>query len=220
VTRPPTGRTTAGWRRRTAATAAVLGVSAAAIATACGPRRSVEAFCSQLKTVQDLDDVLAGDTSGPGVGEQAGQLQELRRVAPDELEPQVARLSSVTDDLARTMGTAPDPDSAASEVFTRRQAELPEITAAGKAVETFAAEHCQLALNATDTAPGPAGGPGGGGSTTVPAASTSRPPARATSRPPSTRSNGSATTRSGRSTGSTRATPTTRARATTTTRRR
>ena len=38
---------------------------------------------------------------------------------------------AVTDDLARTMGTAADARAAAGEVFARRRAEIPEITAAG-----------------------------------------------------------------------------------------
>ena len=38
-------------------------------------------------------------------------------VAPDEIEPHVGRLAAVTDDLARTMGTAPDPGAAVIEVL-------------------------------------------------------------------------------------------------------
>jgi hypothetical protein len=138
------------------ATAAVaaLGVSGAAAAGCANRQRSAEAFCAKLAAVQDLDDVLAGG-SAPRAIELAADLRELRHVAPEELDPHVARLSAVTDELVSSLGTAPDPDSAASEVFTRRQAELPAITESGRAVESFATQHCQISLNPAATAPAP-----------------------------------------------------------------
>jgi hypothetical protein len=162
---------------------------------ACSRPRSVESFCTQLGTVRDLDEVLAGG-SAPRTAELARELQELRQVAPEELDPAIARLSAVTDDLVRTMGTTPDADAAASEVFSRRQAELPEITAAGRTVESFAAEHCQVVLNPTGTAP---------------------PTAATTAAPPPTKA--SSTTRRS-ATSRAPAGPTTRSRPATTTTRR
>ena len=212
MARVRTGGTRTRWQ---VATAAVV-FAGAAVTVACGPRRSEESFCEQLKVVRDLDEVLAGG-SGPRTAERAGQLQELHLVAPETIEPQVGRLVAVTDDLTRTMGTAPNAHAAATEVFARRRAELPEITAAGKAVETYAAEHCQVDLNPTATTP----------PTTPAPATTAAPPASTTTRKPATTGKAPPTTRSTKATGTTRkpattrkAVTTTRARATTTTTRR
>jgi hypothetical protein len=209
VARLATGRTST--RRRLAFTALVVtGVAASGLA-ACARPRSAESFCAQLGTVRDLDQVLAGGDA-PRTAELAGQLSELRQVAPEELDPSIGRLSNVTDDLARTMGTTPDADAAASEVFTRRRAELPEITAAGRTIESYAAEHCRVVLNPTDTvppttvAPPP---PPTKAPTTTRAPSTTRRPA--TSRPRAA----TTTTRVRKATSTTRRSP-----ATTTTRRR
>lgn len=207
---------TGGTRTRWQVATAVVVLAGAATAGACAPRRSEESFCDQLKVVQDLDEVLAGG-SGPRTAERAAQLQELHLVAPETIEPQVGRLVAVTDDLTRTMGTAADARAAAGEVFARRREEIPEITAAGRAVETYAAEHCQVELNPTATTPPP--------STT---ASTTAPPTTTTTRRATTTAKAATpTTRSTKATGTTRkptttrkAVTTTRARATTTTTRR
>jgi hypothetical protein len=204
--------TTRRWR---AAVAATL-IGSGALAVSCGPRaRSTEAFCAQLKVVRDLDEVLAGG-SADKVAERAGQLQELQQSAPDEIAPHVSRLAGVTDDLARTMGSVPDPRAAVSDVFSRRQAELPEITASGRAVEAFAASHCEVQLNPAATAP-----PAGPAPTDPPSTvtRTTRPTTSTSTRRTSTtrRSSASPTTRA-KST-STRS-ATSRSRTTTTTTRR
>jgi hypothetical protein len=192
------------------AAVAALGVAAAGLGVACGPRaRSDESFCPQLKAVEDLDDVLAG-ADATLVGQRARELQDLRSAAPEELEPHLTRLAAVTDDLAHTLGTTPDPDAAASEVFTRRQGELADITASGRAVEAYATEHCQLVLNPT----GPTGAPGAPPAT-APATSRRAGPSTSTTRRTATTRG---TTRSSRS-GTTGRASTTRPRATTTTRR-
>jgi hypothetical protein len=212
---------TGGTRTQRWAVGALAFAGAAATAAgACAPQRSVERFCEQLKVVQDLDLVLAGGAA-TSVAERAGQLEELRLAAPEAIEPQVGRLVAVTDDLARTMGTAPDPDTAASDVFSRRRAELPEITAAGRAVEAYAAEHCQVQLN-----------PAAAASTTMPpvppvtsATTTTRPAAPSTKRPatttrPATTRRAPATTRRPATTRKPAPTSTRPRAATTTTRRR
>jgi hypothetical protein len=130
-----------------AMTAALVGASAMTIA-GCAEDRSAESFCQQLRAVQDLDEVLATGNAAR-TGEQAGELQQLQRVSPEEIEPHVARLATVTDDLAQAMRTTPDADTAANEVFARRRDELPEITAAGRSVEEYAVQHCAVVLNPT-----------------------------------------------------------------------
>lgn len=176
-----------------------MGVASVALLLSYQARRSPEAFCARLGTVADLDDVLVGG-SPARAAERVVQLQELRSVAPEEVEPQVARLAAVTDDLARTLATTPDPGDAASEVFLRRQAELPEIEAAGTAVEHFASDHCQIVLNPTAAAAlGPAGEspPTSGPPTTAgPAATSTRARPPATARRPSTAGRRTTTTRS------------------------
>jgi hypothetical protein len=165
--------------------------------------------------VRDLDQVLAGGDA-PRTAELAGQLKELREVAPEELDPSIARLSTVTDDLARTMGTTPDADTAASEVFGRRRDELADITAAGRSVESYAAEHCKVVLNPAGTTPPTTVGPPPPPPTTKAPASTRAP--TTTRRAPSTSRPKAATTttRARKSTTTTRRAPA----VTTTTRRR
>jgi hypothetical protein len=196
--------------------AAAVVVVAVSVAGGCAlKQRSEDSFCMQLKVVRDLDEVLAGGDAGR-ITERSRELQDLRSVAPDEIEPQITRLAAVTEDLARTMGTVPDADAAASEVFTRRHAELPEITAAGRTVETYAHEHCQVALNPSGTAPSTSTGPAPSEPATTVAPATTRAPAatrpRTTSPPASTRSTRATTT--------TRRPATSRRATTTTTRRR
>ena len=196
--------------RRATAIVALVALVATGTALACRPKpRSVESFCTQLKGVEDLDEVLAGADRSQA-GDRAAKLQELQHVAPDEVEPHVARLAAVTDDLARTMGTAPDPDAAVIEVFARRKPELADITAAGRAVEAYSSDHCKVVLNPATTPP-----PGANTASTAPPPTTRSAPK--STRRPTTKASGRSTTR--QTTATTRRSSTTR-KATTTTRRR
>jgi hypothetical protein len=211
VTRPSRAPTTP--RTRLAALALLLAGGTGAVALACSraPQRSEEAFCARLADVRDLDAVLAeGDATR--ARDQVAALRELQLVAPEELEPDVGRLTSLTDELARTVGSTPDGHAAATDVFARHQAELPEIVRSGQAGERYATDRCHIALNPTND---PAGTPAAGSA----APGTTPPPTTATPRPTgssSTAPTRAATPRTTARTGSTLRTTTTR---TTTTRR-
>jgi hypothetical protein len=131
------------------------------------PERSATAYCEQVKKVEGLDAILAtGDVQR--INEQVTELRLLQQVAPPEVEPSIATVLSVTEDLARSVGTARQPDAGADEVFTRRQSELPAIEAAGQTIERFTYDNCRLTLNGTRVpgsgVPG-TGAPGAGTST-------------------------------------------------------
>jgi hypothetical protein len=125
------------------------GTGVVALACSRSPQRSEEAFCARLAEVRDLDAVLAeGDAAG--ARDRVAGLRELQLVAPEDIEPHVGRLTSLTDELARTVGSTPDGHAAATDVFARHQGELPEIVRSGQAVERFATDRCHIALNPTN----------------------------------------------------------------------
>jgi hypothetical protein len=155
------------------------GVAATAmvVATACGfnpfsrqPERSVDAFCAQVKTMKDLDEGLeSGDIAR--INRQLDGFRELRDASPTDIEPQVSILVGITEELSRTVGTAKDPDVAAREVFAKHQGDLVAITAAGKAVQTYTADNCHIALNGTASTGSSV--PAAGTSTVAPSSSSS-----------------------------------------------
>jgi len=114
------------------------------------PERSTDAFCAQVASVQGLDQVLAG-TDAARTAEQVEQLRRLQEVAPGDIEPSVARLVAITDELAHAVGSTPDAARAATDVFARHQGDLTAITDAGTAVERYALERCGVRLNPTGT---------------------------------------------------------------------
>jgi hypothetical protein len=206
VTRPSRAPTTP--RTRLAALALVLAGGTGAVALACSrsPQRSEDAFCARLADVRDLDAVLAeGDAAR--TRDQLAALRELQLVAPEELEPDVGRLTSLTDELAHTVGSTPDGHAAATDVFARHQTDLPEIVRSGQAVERFAGDRCHIALNPTNE---PAGTHTNGtavpGTTAAPTTATPRPTGAA-----STASTRATAPRTTARTGSTLRSPTTRA---------
>lgn len=151
--------------RRTTSALLAVGLSLVlAGGTACAkdPERSVAAYCDQVTKVQGLDAILAtGDAQR--ISEQVAQLRTLQQVAPADVEPSVAIVVSVADDLSRAVGSVP-PDVAADQVFTRRKAEVPAIEAAGRTLEIYTFDNCKVNLTGTGV-PG-TGVPGTG--TTVP----------------------------------------------------
>ena len=134
----------------------------AAMATGCSddPEPSVANFCSQVETLRTIDEDLA---SGDPVRIQARaeDLRLLQQVAPAEIEPSVAVLRGVTDDFARTAGTASDPDEVANQVFQGRSGDIVAIEAAGTAVSDYARDNCSLDLTG-GSSPATPGAPGTG----------------------------------------------------------
>ncbi len=135
-------------------TIAALAVVAATGAVGCSrePERSVAAYCAQVQSVKDFDQVLAGGDPAR-TARAAADFRSLRQVAPSEIEAQLGTLAAITDELARTMGTAPDANAAAHEVFAQHQGDLASITDAGAKVELYTADNCHVLLNGT-AAPG------------------------------------------------------------------
>lgn len=149
--------------RRLALTALSAVLATTALATACSddPEPSVANFCSQVETLRTIDEDLA---SGDPVRIQAraDDLLLLQQVAPAEIEPSVAVLRGVTDDFARTAGTATDRDEVADQVFRGRSGDIVAIEAAGTAVSDYARDNCALDLTDGST-PATPGAPGTGG---------------------------------------------------------
>jgi len=155
------------WTSRLVATLGFLLVSCVVAASCSGginvfsraPERTVEAFCAQVKTVKDFDEVLASGDVGR-IERQLDGLRTLREVSPPDIEAQVGTLLGITEELSKTVATAKDPDVAANEVFAKHQHDIAAITAAGQAVQTYSADKCQVPLNGTAS--------GNGAGTTVP----------------------------------------------------
>lgn len=155
--------------RRLVLVALTATTAVAVLATGCSedPEPSVANFCSQVETLRTLDEDLA---SGDPVRIQAraDDLRLLQQVAPAEIEPSVAVLLGVTDNFARTAGTATERDAVADQVFRGRSEDIAAIEAAGTAVSDYGRENCALDLTGgstptTPTTPTTAAAPGTGG---------------------------------------------------------
>jgi hypothetical protein len=140
------------WRRAAKVWAVVAGLAVVLVGCNRTPERSTEAFCGQVGSVQGLDQVLAG-TDAAQAARQVEQLRALDQVAPADIEPSVAQLVGVADELAHALGTTPDPEVAADAVFRRHQSDVAAITDAGAMVERYALDRCGVRLNPTGTAP-------------------------------------------------------------------
>jgi hypothetical protein len=179
-------------RRRPRLLAAGALVALIATAGACSdePERSVAAYCAQVTSLTSLDaDLASGDPTR--IGARAEDLRLLRQVAPAEIEPSLAVLAGITDDFARTAGTATDPADVPDEVFRGRSEDIAGIEAASTQVADYTAANCQIDLDgrgssvpgsATPSAP-PAAGTD---ASTTSSTSTTAPPTTAGGAPTST----------------------------------
>jgi hypothetical protein len=121
------------------------------------PERSVANYCSQVQALTTLDaDLASGDPIR--IQARASDLRLLQQVAPTDIEPSVVILLGVTDDFARTAGTATDRSEVADEVFRGRSGDIAAIEAAGNQVAAYTVTNCQLDLDggATTAVPGSA----------------------------------------------------------------
>ena len=146
-------------RRRSRSAVVVALVTLGALAGACSdePERSAANYCSQVQTIRTLDaDLATGDPVR--IQARADDLRLLQQVAPAEIEPAIGVLLGITDDFARTAGTATDQAAVADEVFRGRSGDIAAIEAAGDQVATYTATTCQIDLD-------------GSGSTSVPGSS-------------------------------------------------
>jgi hypothetical protein len=146
-------------RRALASVLAIAVMAGVAASAACSsePERSVANYCSQVEAVRTIDEDLA---SGDAVriGARAEDLRLLQQVAPTDIEPSVAVLLGVTDDFARTAGTATDRSEVADAVFRGRSADIAGIEAAGNSVAAYTRDKCQIDLGGGSA---PAAGTGG-----------------------------------------------------------
>jgi hypothetical protein len=153
------------------------------------PERSVANYCSQVKALTTLDaDLASGDPVR--IQARASDLRLLQQVAPTDIEPSVVILLGVTDDFARTAGTATDRSEVADEVFRGRSGDIASIEAAGNQVAAYTVTNCQIDLDGggTTTVPGSAAPstPTTAGGGTDPTSSTSNPGGAPTSTTTST----------------------------------
>lgn len=127
------------------ATAALLAAGATVASCSREPERSEAAYCAQVKDVRSLDETLhGGDTTK--IAAQLAKLRDLQKVAPVEIEPQIALVISFTEDYSRTLGTVKDPDEALNQVSERRAQEVSAVVDAATVVSRFTFEHCKITL--------------------------------------------------------------------------
>jgi len=165
-------------------------------AAACSsePERSVANYCSQVDALATLDaDLASGDPVK--IQARAADLRLLQQVAPSEIEPSVTILLGVTDDFARTAGTATDRSAVADEVFRGRSDDIESIEAAGNELVGYTESKCQIALDGggSTSVPGSATAPPGSEDATQPS-TTSAPTSTATTAPTTSTSSGPTST--------------------------
>lgn len=116
-----------------------------------GPERSAEAFCAELPSVLALGSHL-GALDVTGLRSDLEGLARLRAVAPADLEPDVATLSTIVHALTDAVSAGPAGESAAdaerraSDVWRERRADLPALGAAARRVDAFARTSCGVTL--------------------------------------------------------------------------
>jgi hypothetical protein len=111
------------------------------------PGRSAPAFCAELAAAQDLDEGLASldpDRLDP----QVAALARAHAVAPLEIEPTIAAVRDLVEDLRDTIDAAPgDRVDAVVEALRAREADLPRARFAGVVLEDYARNTCSLELS-------------------------------------------------------------------------
>jgi hypothetical protein len=113
--------------------------------------RSVEAYCQQLPNVRNLDQAL-GSLDPRAVDTTLPKLEALAAVSPPEIEPQVRTVLDTSRSLVDALGKAgKDDGEALREVWRTKQQELQQIADAGRALERYSLEKCNVALQ---TVPG------------------------------------------------------------------
>jgi hypothetical protein len=113
--------------------------------------RSAEALCEQLTAAQDLDQSLT--TLDPAtLDPQVTALRRAAQVAPADIAPSVDTLADFVGQLAGAVDDAGgDPTQALTAALEARQDRVDAVTAAGTAVQGWAAANCGLDLGRTGT---------------------------------------------------------------------
>ncbi len=135
----------------------------------CGraPDRSPQAFCERLAVVRNVGTHLAAYDATALEGDLLG-LEELRRVAPADIEPDVGAIATMVQTLAAAVAPAPgsDPEDRVKKVWAEHRTDIDKIGASARRVRDYAAAACGVDLDPTTTT-----GPG----TTVAPTSTAPP---------------------------------------------
>lgn len=159
------------WRRTAAAAAVVGALAAGTVAAGCSrePARTVAALCQRLDAAQGLDEAL-GTADPTTLDARAADLRAAVKVAPPDIEPQLATLSGAVDAVASSVDTATgDRRQAALAALGARQGDVGALASAGAAVSAWSVANCGLDLDTgttvATTAP-PAPGPSAPASTT------------------------------------------------------
>ena len=143
-------------RRGVVVVLAVVVVAAVAVGAVLFVRsrqveRSAEALCDQITTAQDLDQSFT--TLDPAtLDPQVTALRKAARVSPSDIAPSVDALADFVGELAEAVDDAGgDPTEALTAALEARQDRVDAVTAAGTAVQGWAAANCGLDLGRTGT---------------------------------------------------------------------
>lgn len=147
-------------RSRYSRAAAVLASAGIVLVVACTsePSRSTEAFCKKMESARPLDERLA-ELDPTQVRPEYDALRAAQKVAPPEIEPQVATITAFAGVLVDALDGARGGGTATIEEALRtHQDELADVAAAGKAIESYTRDNCGLELTGTSAATGPTSG--------------------------------------------------------------
>ncbi len=127
-------------------------VAATLIKHSSEPVRSVTGTCAQLSQAKDLDRSLAS-LDPATLRDRFTALENAVAIAPADIEPQIATLSVFISGLIGEIDRAPGPDrrAALADALAGRAEQIDSITAAGAAVQDWAATNCQLELGDAST---------------------------------------------------------------------
>lgn len=128
--------------------AITIAISVVAYMQLRGPTRSIEAFCREMEAARTLDAAL--ESLDPTALEPPfSALRAALKVAPNEIEPQMAILTDYTSKLIEVINAAPDdPVSATTAWFDTQGSEVHKVTEAGAKVQDFTRTNCGFELDA------------------------------------------------------------------------
>jgi len=137
---------------RSAALVAVVSVVAAACSQT---KRSTEAFCEQLEVAASFDEALVR-LDPDELATAYPELESLGDVAPKEIVDEVDELIAAAGAVVESVSTATDdPTDAAEQALRDQQDRLAQIERAGRAVQSYARQQCNIDLGSTTTTPLP-----------------------------------------------------------------
>lgn len=116
------------------------------------PARSRAALCGQLEQAKDLDNALTS-LDPATLDPQVRALGRAAQVAPSEIAGSVSELSRFIGSLLDEVDAAPpfERRRVLADALAQRQAEVDGITAAGRALQGWAAANCDLELGDVTT---------------------------------------------------------------------